>query len=102
MTPIWKCRQRDYHPYIDSYIDGCRNGSIVVEKEILLACDLIEEKLNDPDVFIDTEKIDKAVELMERYFEIKLFDWELLVTACIHCYYISNDTLVFTKLFIDG
>lgn len=93
-----KCRQRDYHPYIDAYIDGCRDGSILVEEEILLACDLIEEKLNDPDVFIDAEKIDKAVELMERYFEIELFDWELLVTACIHCYYKSDDTLVFTKI----
>jgi len=98
MTPTWKCRQKDYHPYIDSYIDGCRSGSILVEEEILLACDLIEEKLNNPDVFIDIEKIDKAVELMERYFEIKLFDWELLVTACIHCYYKSDDTLVFTKI----
>ncbi len=34
---------------------------------------------------------------MERYFEISLFDWELLVTACLHCYYQSDDTLVFTK-----
>jgi phage terminase large subunit-like protein len=98
MKKTWKCRQKDYHPYIDSYIDGCRSGSILVEEEILLACDLIEEKLNNPDVFIDIEKIDKAVELMERYFEIKLFDWELLVTACIHCYYKSDDTLVFTKI----
>lgn len=98
MKKTWKCRQKNYHPYIDDYIDGCRNGSILVEEEILLACDWIEEKLNDPDVFIDAEKIDKAVELMERYFEIKLFDWELLVTACIHCYYKSDDTLVFTKI----
>jgi len=93
-----KTRRKNYHPYIDSYIDGCRSGSILVEEEILLACDLIEEKLNNPDVFIDIEKIDKAVELMERYFEIKLFDWELLVTACIHCYYKSDNTLVFTKI----
>ena len=98
MKKTWKCRQKNYHPYIDDYIDGCRNGSILVEEDILLACDWIEEKLNDPDVFIDAEKIDKAVELMERYFEIKLFDWELLVTACIHCYYKSDDTLVFTKI----
>src|SRR5690554_2735880 len=92
-----KKRRRDYHPYIDDYIDGCRSGDILVEKEILLACDLIENKLDDPDVFIDSKKIDKAVELMERYFDISLFDWELLVTACVHCYYKSNDTLVFTK-----
>lgn len=92
-----KKRRRDYHPYIDDYIDGCRSGEILVEEEILLACDLIEDKLDNPDVFIDNEKIEKAVELMERYFEISLFDWELLTTACVHCYYKSDDTLVFTK-----
>ena len=92
-----KCRRKDYHPYIDAYIDGVRNGTILVEEEIFLAMDLIEDRLDDPDVFIDTNRINKAVELMERYFEIKLFDWELLVTACVHCYYQSDDTLVFTK-----
>ncbi len=62
--------------------------------------DLVEYKLNCPDIFIDVEKIDKAVELMERYFEIKLLDWELFVTALIHCYYKSTDTVVFDEIFI--
>lgn len=93
-------RQKDYHPYIDSYMDGCRDGTIVVDKDILLALDLIECEINDPDVFIDAEKTNKAVELMERYFEISLFDWELFVTALIHCFYKSNDTVVFSEIFI--
>ena len=97
---IWKCRQKDYHPYIDQYIDDCRSGKNIVGKEILLAMDYVESKLNNPDVFIDTKKIDKAVELMERYFEISLFDWELFVTACIHCFYKSDDTVVFSTIFI--
>lgn len=101
MTQTWKCRQRDYHPYIDSYIDNCRSGKNIVSEDILLACDLVEYKLNDSDVIIWHEKIDKAVELMERYFEIKLLDWELFVTACIHCYYDSNDTVVFDTIFIE-
>jgi phage terminase large subunit-like protein len=95
-----KTRKCSYHPYIDSYMDGCRDGSIVVGKDILDALDYIELKLDDPDVFIDHGKIDKAVELMERYFEIKLFDWELFVTALIHCFYKSGDTLVFSTIFI--
>lgn len=95
-----KCRKKDYHPYIDGYIDGVRDGTIIAGIDIHLAMDWIEYKLNDPDVFIDTEKIDKAVELMERYFEIKLFDWELLVTACIHCFYKSTDTVVFSTILI--
>lgn len=93
-------RKCNYHPFIDSYIDGVRDGSIIAGIDIHLAMDYIEFKLNDPDVFIDTEKIDKAVELMERYFEVKLFDWELLVTACIHCFYKSSDTVVFSTIFI--
>jgi len=100
MASTWKCRRKDYHPYIDNYIDDCRSGKNVVGKDILAAMDYIENKLNDPDVFINTEKIDKAVELMERYFEIKLFDWELFVTALIHCYYKSDDTVVFNTIFI--
>lgn len=81
-------------------MDNCRNGNIVVGNDILLAMDIVEYKLNDSDVFIDTGKIDKAVELMERYFEIDLLDWELFVTACIHCFYKSNDTVVFDTIFI--
>ena len=100
MTAMMKCRQKDYHPYIDQYIDDCRSGKNIVGKDILLACDYIEYKLNNPDVFIDAEKIDKAVELMERYFEVSLFDWELFVTALIHCYYKSDDTVVFSTIFI--
>ncbi|MDF2820195.1 MAG: phage Terminase [Clostridiales bacterium] len=95
-----KCRLKDYHPYIDNYIDDVRNEVFPTSKEIKLAMDLIEEKLSNPDVFIDTEKINKAVELMEKYFEIKLLDWELLVTACIHCFYKSSDTVVFDEIFI--
>jgi len=72
-------RHRDYHPYIDSYIDGVRIRAIPACGDLKQAMDLIELKLNDPDVFIDHKKIDKAVELIERYFEYELLDWELLV-----------------------
>ena len=97
----WKCRQRNYHPYIDKYIDDCRSSEIVVGDDILLAFDYIEYKLNNEDVFIDTKKIDKAIELMERYFEISLFDWELFVTALIHCYCESDDTVVFDEMLLE-
>ncbi len=92
-----KCK---YHPYIDSYMDGVRDGSIIVGEDIKLAMNYVEYKLSNPDVYIDHEKIDKAIELMERYFEIKLFDWEFFVIACIHCYYKSDDTVVFSTIFI--
>jgi len=93
-------RRRDYHPYIDNYIDGVRTGKIVGCQELKMAMDYIEEKLDNPDVFIDHDKIEKAVELTERYFEYKLFDWELFVFALIHCYYKSNDTVVFDEILL--
>src|SRR5690554_2805868 len=61
--------------------------------------DYIEEKLDDPDVIIKGDMIDKAVDLIERYF-YKLLDWELLVLALIHCYYKSNDMVVFDEYLI--
>lgn len=85
--------------YIDDYMAAIASGSIPASKEILQAMDYIGEKLDDPDVFIDTEKTEKAVELIERYFEITLLDWELFVLALVHCYY-GDDTLVFTEFFI--
>lgn len=94
-------RKCNYHPYIDSYIDNIKNEVIYTSKKIKLMCDLVEKKLNNPDVFIDSEAIDKAVELMERYFQIKFLDWELFVTACIHCFYKSTDTVVFSTIFIE-
>ncbi|HOQ37920.1 MAG TPA: terminase large subunit [Acetivibrio sp.] len=93
-------RCRNYHPYIDAYMDGVRSGEIITGKDILAAMDYIEIKLNNPDVIIRTDMIDKAVELIERYFEIKLFDWELFVIALIHCYYKSSDTVVFDEILI--
>ena len=85
--------------YIDDYIKNIRSGKIPASMEIHQACDYIEKKIEAPDVVIDVERIEKAKELIERYFGMPLFDWELLVLSLIHCYY-TDDTLVFTEFFI--
>lgn len=92
-------RKRDYHPYIDQYIDGIRSGAIQSCKELLMSPDYVEQKLDDPDVIIKADMIDKAVELIEKYFDFKLLNWELFILALIHCYY-KNDTVVFDEFFI--
>lgn len=86
--------------YIQDYIQSIRSGEIPASREMHQACDYIEGKLNNPDVFVDTEKTEKAVELIERYFRMKLFPWEKFVLALVHCYYKSSDTLVFTEYLI--
>ena len=90
-----KCK---YHVYIDSYMEEIRNGTSSIE--LKQAMDVVEFKLNDKDVFIDGTKIEKGVELIERYFEMKLLDWELFIFALIHCYYKSKDTVVFDEFVI--
>lgn len=86
--------------YIDDYIGSIRSGQIRASKEMHQACDYIERKLADPDVFIDVEKTDKAIELIQRYFKMTLFPWETFILALIHCYYKSTDTLVFSEFLI--
>lgn len=91
-----KCK---YHPLIDSYMETVRY-KIPASNDIILAMDYIEFKLNNPDVIIRADMIEKAIELMERYFEAKLVDWELLVVALVHCYYKSTDMVVFSEFLI--
>lgn len=86
--------------YIDDYINAIESGSIRASKEIKQACEYIRRKLDNPDVFIDAEKTEKAIQLIEKYFEIKLFPWESFVIGLIHCYYKSNDTVVFSEFLI--
>ena len=86
--------------YIQDYIRSIRSGEVPASREMRQACDYIEGKLNNPDVFVDTEKTEKAVELIKRYFRMKLFPWEKFVLALVHCYYKSSDTLVFTEYLI--
>lgn len=93
-------RKCSYHPYIDSYMDSIRSGEIPSSNEIKQAMDYIEFKLHNSDVVIRSDMIDKAVELIERYFELKLLNWELFVIALIHCFYKSSDTVVFDEFLI--
>lgn len=86
--------------YIDDYIIAIRSGIIPASKELKQAVDYIERKLDNPNIFVDVEKTEKAIELIERYFNIKLFNWELFVLSLVHCYYKSDDTVVFSEFLI--
>ena len=50
------------------------------------------------EVRIDQEKIDRALELIERYFPFKLFDWERFILALVHCY--VGDEVLFREFLI--
>lgn len=86
--------------YIDDYMEAIRSGKIPAPKEIHQAMDLIERKLSDSDIVIDIQKAEKAAELIERYFNFKLMAWELFILALVHCYYRSEDAVVFKEFLI--
>lgn len=81
-------------------MSAVRTGKRKASKELIIAMDYIETKLNQPDVFIDSEKIYEAVRIIEEYFDFKLLDWELFILALCHCYHTSNDTVVFSDYLI--
>ncbi len=85
--------------YIDDYMEDIESGKIPASKELHQAMPYIRSRLDTPGVFVDEEKTKKAVELIERYHDITLVDWELFVIALVHCYYDDN-TPVFTEYFI--
>lgn len=87
--------------YIDDYMQAVRSGKIKASKDLLKAMDYIDYKLSPPaDVFIDTPKTEKAIELIERYFEMTLLSWERFIIGLVHCYYRQSDTVVFNEFFI--
>lgn len=97
---IMMTRKCKFNKYIDDYMYKIRSGKIPASKELHQAMDYIEEKLSNDDVIIKHDMIDKAIELTERYFDMKLLDWELFIFALIHCYYKSSDMVVFDEYLI--
>ena len=89
-----------YHEYIDTYIANIRQGKIKASKRLKKALTLVERKLNNKDVFIDSKKISECKRVIEKYFKIELLPWQLFIIALIHCYYKSTDDVVFDEFFI--
>lgn len=88
-----------FNRHIDSYIEAVKSGDVIVNEDIKKAIKLIEEKLSQDNVIIDSQKIDIAIEKIEEYFPYKLFDWQKFIIGLIHCYY-DDDTLVWNQFFI--
>lgn len=89
-----KCRL-----YIDDYMEDIESGKIPASKELRQVMPYIRSRLDTPGVVVDEKKTKKAVELIERYHDITLINWELFIIALVHCYHDDN-TPVFTEYFI--
>lgn len=87
-----------FHPYIDSYLEEMAGSGQC--RTIRAAAKYVKKKLSQPFVRIEREKIDRAVELMEQYFEMTLFPWERFIVACVHCFDDRNDTVIFDEYLV--
>lgn len=89
-----------YHPYIDDYFEGVRNGKYIVSEDVKLLIKLVERKLKQPNVVIDTNEVTEAKEFIERYFPFKLYPAQLFVLACMVGLFYEDDTLVFNEFLL--
>lgn len=99
MTLSYKNKYK-YHEYIDTYMKDVRTGKIKSSKEIKQAMDIVDLKLDNEDVFIDTKKIYDAKRIIEENFNITLLPWQKFILGLVHCYYKSLDTVVFDEFII--
>ena len=89
-----------YHEFINEYMADVRQGKIRTSKKLKKAMDLVDLKLDNDDVFIDSDKIYDAKRIIEENFEMKLLNWQLFILGLIHCYYKSSDMVVFDEFLI--
>ncbi|URZ07548.1 terminase large subunit domain-containing protein [Clostridium felsineum] len=82
-----------FNKYIDEYIEQVESEIVKTNKDIRKAIKLVKRKLSQPNVIIESEKIEKAVVKIEEYFKYKLLPWEKFIIGLIHCYY-EDGTLV--------
>lgn len=94
-----ECKLTTGNKYIDDYANAVLDGTITACEDLKLAMELLYRKFQDKSIIIDAEQTEKAIELIERYFSMKLFNWEKFILGLIHCYY-PDDTLVFTEFLI--
>lgn len=88
-----------FNKHIDEYIELVETGQVIVNEDIKDLIKLVKEKLSQPNVWIDSEKIDKAIEKIHEYFPYKLLAWERFVLGLVHCYY-DDGTVVWNTIFL--
>lgn len=89
-----------YNKYIDEYINLVESGAVETNEDIKNMIELVKEKLNQSNVFIDNDKIDMAVDKIHEYFPYELLPWEKFVVGLIHCYY-DDGTVVWDTFLIE-
>lgn len=86
--------------HIDDYADAILSGRTPSD-EITQRCVRYHlRRLQEPGVYIDIAKTERAKELIEKYFGFTLFPWELYVLALVHVYIDHGKRVLFNKYFL--
>ena len=85
---------------IDTYMNLINSGTIESNEDIKKAMRYYENILSRDYIFIDEEATEKAIKLVEKYFDIKLFEWERFIFGLVHVYDKRDDTVVFNTFLI--
>jgi len=89
-----------YNKHIDYYIGLVESGAVETNEDIKKMVKLVKEKLDQTNVWIDSDKIDKAIEKIHEYFPFELLPWEKFIIGLIHCYY-DDGTVVWDTFLIE-
>lgn len=91
-----------FNKYIDQYIELVESGAIETNQDIKAMVRLVKEKLSQPNIIIKHDKIEKAIQLINKYFPFELLPWQEFVIGLIHCYYTDGTVVWDTFLLIMG
>lgn len=89
-----------YNKYIDRWIYLIESEKIKSCKEQKMLIKWLKNKLDNEDIIIKHEEIEKAIITKEKYFNFKLLDWEKFIDACEYGLYYKDGSLVFDEFFI--
>lgn len=93
-------RRANYGPQINEYMDMVYNGDVLTNEHIKKLMPYVESRLEPDYVYIDQKSINLAVKLVEKYFALRLFEWEKFALALLHAYDTRDDTVLFPVLLI--
>ncbi|MGH0950525.1 terminase large subunit domain-containing protein [Bacillus mycoides] len=93
-------KMHKYHPYIDDYMRMVESGEIEACKEQKQLMEFVRWKLDQPNVVIDAEAIEKSVSVPAPYFPFELFPWQKFCNAFIFGVRYDDGRLMFDR-FLD-
>lgn len=86
--------------HIDFYINEVLNGNIRTSKRFKKCIRYIKKQVTQDGVTIDHERTERAIEIIERYFEYELMPWQKFIVGLVHCFKDEGKTVLFKHFLI--